>query len=192
MWEMLPVALSVIGTVMGTMGSYSAGDAAATVGRRQKAADEFQAAQMTQQAGQVFAASQRTQLEQVRRGTLLESRAQALTAASGSGGENPINIIANIHAEAAYRGGVALYGGEEQRRQLLMGAEAKRYEGALAEESGNAKRDAAYISGSATLFKGVSSLYSNYGGGGPKAPVADRTFDSTSSIGTGGINWDII
>lgn len=194
MWEMLPVALSVIGSVMSASGSFQAGDAAALVGQRQKQADDFQAAQLTQQGGQVFAASQRTQLEQVRQGTLLESKAQAISAASGAGGVNPMNIIANIHAEAAYRGGVALYNGEEQRRQLMLAASAKTYEGELALESGKAKQTAEYTAGTATLFKGAASLYSTYGGGGPKqspAPTESRTFDSTSSIGTGGINWDI-
>lgn len=195
MWEMLPVALSVIGSVMGAAGSMQSGDAAATVGQRQRQADEFQAAQMTQQAGQQFAAAQRTQLEQIRQGSFAESRALALGAAGGGGTDgNVMNIIANLHAESAYRGSVALYAGEERQRQLLMGAEAKRYEGALAEESGNARRDAAYTTGAAALFKGAGSLYDKYGGGGPakSAPVSDLAFDNTSSIGTGGINWDLV
>ena len=194
MWEMLPVAMSVIGSVMGAAGNFQAGNAAQLIGQRQRQADEFQAAQLTQQGGQVFASAQRQQLEQERLGRLVESKALAGAAASGAGtGGNAMDIIANLHAEAAYRGGVALYNGEEQRRQLLMAAEAKRYEGALAEESGNARKSAAYTAGIGSLFKGASSLFSNYGGGGvgARAPVESRSFDNTSSIGTGGIDWDI-
>ena len=123
-----------------------------------------------------------------------------MTATPGSAGAaGSSSILAAVaHLAAATNAANSLAAqlsanGEEQRRQMMMGAEAKRYEGALAEESGNAKRDAAYISGTANLFKGASSLFSTYGGGGPKgrASVEDRTFDSTSSIGVGGINWDL-
>jgi len=193
MWEFLPVAMSVIGSVMGATGNMQSGDAAQLIGRRQRQADEFQAAQLTQQAGQVFASAQRQDLEQVRLGKLVESKALANAAASGAGtGGNAMDIIANLHSEAAYRGSIALYNGEEQRRQLMMAAEAKRYEGALAEEAGNAKKTAYYTAGVGSLFKGAASLYTNYGGGGAKnnAPIENRTFDNTSSIGEGGINWD--
>lgn len=195
MWEMLPVAMSVIGSVMGAAGSFASGDASQLIGQRQRQADEFQAAQLTQQGGQVFAAAQRQDLEQVRLGKLVESKALANAAASGAGtGGNAMDIIANLHSEAAYRGSIALYNGEEQRRQLLMAADAKRYEGYLAEESGNAKKAAAYTAGVGSLFKGAATLFSNYGGGGVKndAPVESRTFDNTSSIGEGGINWDYV
>lgn len=194
MWEMLPVALSVISSVMGAVGNMQAGDAYQLMGQRQRQADEFQAAQMTQQAGQAFAAAQRQQLEQVRLGTLVESTALARAAASGAGtGGNAMDIIANLHSEASYRGSIALYNGEEQRRQLLMAADVKRYQGALAEESGNAKKTASYTAAVGSLFKGGSTLFSNFGGGGANnyAPVESRSFDNVSSIGEGGINWDI-
>ena len=106
-----------------------------------------------------------------------------------------MDIISNLHAEASYRGAVALYNGEEQRRQLLMGAEAKTYEGELAARAGEAKQKAGNISGMASLFQGGASLFSKYGGGGPKqspAPTSSRSFDNTGSIGAGGINWDIV
>lgn len=189
MWAtLIPVGMQVIGNLM-------QGNASATAGRRQRAAAEFEAAQLEQASGQYVATSQRARLDEKRKGDLVASRILALAAAGGGGtGDGVMDLIANVHAEAAYRGGIALYQGEEKRRQLLMAADARRYEGALAEESGNARKDAASISALGALFKGGASLYNNYGAGGPKSPVESRSFDtgSTSSIGTGGIDWDIV
>jgi hypothetical protein len=186
MWEILPVAMAVIGSVM-------QGNAAATQGTRQRAAENFEAAQMEQQAGQSIAASQRAALEQERQGRFAGSRLQALAAASGGGtGGNVMDIMANLHAEASYRASIALYQGEERARQLRLAAAGKQYEGYLAEESGFARQKASTISAIGAIGKGGASLYSRYGMGGPRAPVEDRQFDGTSSFGAGGINWDAV
>ena len=184
-----PVAMKTIGTVFAGAGNFMAGSAARATGEAQKAEAEFEAQQLEQQGGQVFAASQRTAMEKVRQGKLVESRALALAAASGGGtGAGVMNLIADLHADAAYRSAVALYEGEDKQRQMMMAAGAKRYEGALAEKAGKSKQLAYNIAGVSAIFKGGSTLYDSYGGGGPQqapAPVESRTLSNS------GINWDL-
>jgi pyruvate/2-oxoglutarate dehydrogenase complex dihydrolipoamide acyltransferase (E2) component len=185
MWEFLPVAMSVISSVIGAQGASDAGAAAALAGQRKRAADEFAAQQADINAVQAVAASQRSALEVERQGKLLQSRALALAAASGGGtGGSVVDVIARLSGETALRKATALYDGEEKARVMRMQAQAQRFEGAAAEETGQAQQGAYQTAAIGSLFKGGASLFTNYANGGFKG--------STSPIGTGGINWDLV
>lgn len=170
----LPTAMAVVGGVTSVIGGFQAADAAKTAGERQKTASEFEAAQLQQAAGQSIAASQRDAMEQNRQARLLQSRALALSAASGAGTTDPsvVNLISNIAGEGAYRSSVALYQGEEKARQLNDSAAAAIYQGDVAMETAKNKAKAYRMQGITGAMTGAASLFGKYGAGGPGSPSA--------------------
>ena len=173
MWAFLPVAMTVIGSVMGAAGAYKAGQAAKEAGERQAAEAAFEAAQLEQAAGQSIAAGQHNALDQERQGKLVASRMLAVSAASGAGtGDTVMRLISDVAGENAYRMGVALYQGEERARQQRMAAAAKLYEGESAKIGGQNKQEAYNIAAVGSLFKGAGSLFTQYGGGGFKSSAS--------------------
>jgi hypothetical protein len=161
-------AMKITGSVLEMEGHRAAGEAARVTGQRRNVAAQFEAQQLEQQAGQVVAASQRDAREERRKADLVASRALALAAASGGGASDPtvVRIIAGIAGEGSYRASVSLYRGEDQARRLRMGAKARRYEGAAAEDIGLREEAGHEIAGTAALFSGSSTLAGRYGGGG--------------------------
>lgn len=159
-------------------------------GQEQKKKAEFEASQLQEQAGNAVAVGQRENMEIQREAKLTQSRALALAAASGGGASSPtaVRIISNIAKRGAYEGAVALYNGEERARQLIVAAKAKRYEGELSEQAGqrgmNERVDySAYnLAAGASLLKGASSLYFQYGGGGPSATNTAATDTNGFSV----------
>jgi hypothetical protein len=143
--------ISAAGTILSTVSSISGG-------RSDDAAARFQAKQMEQQAGQERAASQREAIEERRKARFAESRALAVSAASGAGASDPtvLDIMGDLESEGEYRALTALFNGEERARGLEMGASAKRYEGATAKRSG-------YMKAGSTILGGGYSLLEKYG-----------------------------
>lgn len=154
MAEIAAVA-TILSTVVSAAGSIMSGNAA------NKAA-KFEAAQMTQQAGQERAASQRQAIEQRRQAGLANSRVTAVAAASGAGATDAsvLDIQGDNAATGEYNALSALYSGEEKARGLEMGAVAKRYEGANAAQAGK-------MQAVGTILSSGKSLYDIYGNGGP-------------------------
>lgn len=187
MWNFLPAALSIFGSITQAAGARQAGQAARDNAERQRVAAQFTAAQLEQQAGQSIAASQRQAAEQTRQATLLKSRALALAAASGAGASDPtiVNLMSRISGEGAYRSAVALYQGEEQARQSRLKAAGAIYEGDAAVAGGIDRQNAYNTSATASLLSGAGSLFARYGMGGP-----GKDAGSTSPVDSFGINWD--
>lgn len=121
-----------------------------------------QALQLEQSAGQDRATSQRAAIEQRRAARYLQSRAQALAAASGAGASDPTvtKIIGDIAGEGEYGALVAMYEGEDAAR-------AKETAAKVARKTGSAMANASYLKAGTTLLSGASSWYDKYGGGGP-------------------------
>lgn len=164
MAQVAAVVTKVLGGAAQMVGYQQAADSARVSGQRKNVESQFEAEQLEQAAGQSIAASQRDAQEERRRATLTASRALALAAASGGGASDPtiVRLIAGIKGEGSYRSGVALYKGEEQARRLRMGASAKRYEGAVAEESGIQQGAAYDTMATAALLDTGSSLAAKY------------------------------
>ena len=154
MAQAIPVALMAASTALSAGGTIIGANAEA---RSLKS----EATQLDTQAGQDRASSQRAAIEQRRQARLLQSRAQAVGAASG-GASDPtvVNIISRLAGEGQYRALTALYEGEEMARSKEMQARARR------QEAKNTKR-AGYISAAGQVLGGASSIYSRFGGGGP-------------------------
>lgn len=137
----IPVALSALSSVMG--------------GQSQKAAAEYKAAQMNQQAGQDRASAQRDAIEQQRQATLAQSRLRAV-AGGGAGDPTVVKLSEDIAGEGEYRALTSLYNGEERARGLEMAAAGKQLEGSQAVTASYLK------AGSSILGKGPS-LHEKYG-----------------------------
>jgi len=185
--------MAVAGAATSIIGGNNAAAAATEAGARQKAANEFEAAQLEQSAGQAIATSQRDSEDQRRQARLVQSRALALSAASGGSVTDPtvVNLIGDIAGEGAYRAGVALYQGADKARQLNMGASAKRYEGDMAVEAASNKAKAYRMQGITGAFSSATSLFGKYGGGGPGA-VASAGSGGSSLILDAGISNPMI
>lgn len=166
--------MAIAGTLMQFKGQKDAAKAAKRMGARENEARQKEAIQLEFQAGQSIAASQRKMLEERRQAQLVQSRAQAVAAASGGGSSDPtvVGIISKIAGEGAYRESVALFDGYDRARLLRESAKAKRLEGEIAAEGGNYRAKAYETMATASLLKGGASigesLYSRYGKGGPK------------------------
>lgn len=171
------VGVTVAGMVMQAQGSAKASMAARATALRKQQADEFEAKQLEQNAGQAIAASQRVALDRARDARYVQSRALAVAAASGGGVSDPtvVNLIGRIAGEGAYRQGLALYEGEDRARAMRMAAATKRFEGTMAIEEGDMSADAFATQGMGSLVKGGASLFSKYGGKGPSGGSGDSS-----------------
>lgn len=191
----VPVALQVGSMIMGSRasslaarGAEQAAEAARRNALNKQKAGEFVAQQLEVNAGQAVAAAQRGAMDERRNARLVQSRALALSAASGGGALDPtiVNNLGRIAGEGTYRANVRLYEGAERARELRMAAAAKRFEGRLGIEGGEATAEAYRIAGETEAMKGTSamlkggagliapvkSLLEKYGNGGPSGDAA--------------------
>lgn len=165
-------ALATVGSLVGQAGAQKrAGEFQAQSAAYQSQLGNAQALQMEQQAGQERAVAQRAMLEERRRGRLVGSRAQAISAASGGGALDPsiVNILGDIDAETELRALTALYQGEERARGAEYGAVLDRaggagsvYAGNVAKQAGNASANRSYMQAGGELFKGGGSLLERF------------------------------
>tara|TARA_R110000868_G_scaffold411755_1_gene708895 strand:- start:13809 stop:14408 length:600 start_codon:yes stop_codon:yes gene_type:complete len=179
----IPVAMSALGMFTGAAGSAKAATAARVAGEKQRVASQFEAAQLEQQAGQAVAVGIQAANEQRRQAMLVQSRALAISAASGGSASDStiIKLLSRTAGEGAYRAGVALYQGEEKARQLRLSAASKLYEGDAAAESANQRADAYGTTAAGNLLSGGASLYAKYGMGRPSAGKSEPTGNYTNN-----------
>lgn len=119
--------LALIGTLISAGGSIvqgiSANDAAQT-----------EAAQMEERGKEDFAASQREAIDKRREGRLVNSRQQALAAASGAGADAPtiVKLMTDTAGQAEYNAASTMFGGLQRRAGMNDSARARRKEGQAA------------------------------------------------------------
>ncbi|WP_420961046.1 hypothetical protein [Brucella sp. IR073] len=118
--------LSTIGTVASAGGTVLSGVAA-------KRDADFVAAQEQQQAAEERAAASREAQQKRREGALVQSRQQALAAASGAGAGTDaptiVKLMTDTAGQADYNARTVLYGGEQRARGLEASARARRRSG---------------------------------------------------------------
>lgn len=94
---------------------------------------KFEAQQMDMRAKEETAAAQRDAIAKRKEGALINSRAQAIAAASGAGaGEDAptiVNIMKKTAADAEYNAGASMYGGLSRARGLTDSAKGRRAAG---------------------------------------------------------------
>lgn len=151
----LPIALMVGGTIFQAMGQANA--ASATQQGYDYAA---RAAQIN--AGQANATAQRAAIQRQREGTLAIETAEARAAGSGAGATDPtvLNIEGNLKKQGTYNALTELWSGSERARGFQQEAVTDTYKGDLAQA-------AVPWEVAGTILSGATTLYGNYGGGGP-------------------------
>ena len=163
----LATATDVTGKLIGTYSHYQYGQQAA-------AADEFQAAQLRQNAGQAQAAAQHDAYEVDKQSQYVASAALAAAAGSGGGASDPtvVNIMARNAGEGAYRKALALYQGDDRARLMNMQADAKEFEGQNIKANSNEVATSQLLAAGTAGIMGMAQtggLYSRFGRGGPGA-----------------------
>ncbi len=170
--------MAAASTLIGAFGALQQGQAQAAAGRAQQQSMQYQmqlrnaqAAAMEQSAGQERAAAQRAAIEQRRQGRFIDSRAQAISAASGGGALDPsiVNLMGDLGGEADFRAATALYQGEDRARNLEYGAVLQRatgqgdlYAGEVARRSGEAAQSRSYLRAAGTVAGGAAKIYDRY------------------------------
>lgn len=162
MGDPITTGLLIGGTVLSGVGSYSQGAAA------QKQANA-EAAQLTAQASNQKAASQLQAMEDRRQARLLESRAQAVAAASGGGATDTsvVNAISGLEEQGELNALTTLFSGNQQSQQLLQQAASRRAEGSATKKAGGLR---AFTS----LLSAGGSLYDRYGGSPTQAKTTTQ------------------
>lgn len=116
--------LAVIGSIVQAVGSIAGGIAA-------NDAAQAEAAQLEERGQEEFAASQRDAQARREEGRLVNSRAQALGAASGAGADAPtiVRLMTNTAGQSELNAQSDLYGGRQRRAGMRDNARARRAEG---------------------------------------------------------------
>jgi hypothetical protein len=162
-FETIALVLGGISTAASMVGQINQGKAA-------KQAANYKAQQMEANAGQERAASQRGAIEQRRKAMLMQSRAQAVGAASGSLSDpSTVNILGDLAGEGELGALTALYQGEARARGYEAEATTSRYEGNAAKKAGQA---AAIGTGLSFFGKYGSSMMGSGGGFDSSMPTS--------------------
>ena len=163
--------IGVIGGIAGGQAQRAAANNQAVAARHRAALAERAAEAKEQAAGQERAVSQRAAIEQRRQGGFVESRVQAIAAASGAGALDPtiVGILGDIGIETDLRAETALFEGEEAARGLEFGADIDRAGGAgelfaadAAIRAGRSARNRSFLAASGTLLEGTESLFDRF------------------------------
>jgi hypothetical protein len=167
---LIATAVSAVATIGSTIVGFAGAQQQAAAAKNDAA---YKAKQMTMQAQESRAASQREALETTRRSQLAQSQLQARAAASGAGAtdETVIGLGEAIAGRGEYERLMQMYKGENQARG---------YEdaGAAAIATGNAEAKGAKLKGFGTILSGVGSLASTAGDyyNPRKLPSASSTY----------------
>lgn len=150
----LPVA-QVIGAGVSALGTIAAG-------RQQREAGEWQAREYERQARSERAGAQVDAEERQRRSELLQSRLQAVGAASGFSATDPtsLNLLGEIERHGRVQADMAMFGGEDRATGLMSQGEMARYSGRAA-ETGSMYRAVG------TILGGIGGLSRYRDGGSP-------------------------
>mgnify|MGYP001570328437 CR=1 FL=1 len=172
----IPLAMNVLGTALQSGGEKQAG-------RDEKAAADFQAAQLRVNAGQAVAASQIDAANETRKSKLLQSRALALAAASGGGAVDPsvMKIISGLAGEGKLASLTQLYAGDERARAMNSQAAATEYEGVLKKKAYDTKARGTILSGAKSIYDTLGPAFSSGGG---------RTGDTSGYETSPGVMYD--
>ncbi len=152
------IGAQVMSTVLTAGGQLQRGNAQEAIGQRTNIADQFQAAQLQQNASADIASGQVAAENQNMATGYIVSQAMARAAASGGGASDPtvINNIARIQAEGAYRANVARYSGQVQARTAENQAAADIFAGQTAQSDAEAAKRSAGLSAFATVLSGTA------------------------------------
>lgn len=140
--------ISALSAGMSALGGISAGAA-------EKTNADFEAQQLDMKAKEETAAAQRDAIAKRREGAILNSRAQAVAAASGGGAGTDaptiVKLMSDTAGEAEYNAGASMYGGYSRAAGLRDSAKGRR-------AAGKASLLGSVLSGFGGAAKTVSSF----------------------------------
>ncbi|MGH8266797.1 MAG: hypothetical protein ACRETS_05710, partial [Steroidobacteraceae bacterium] len=127
-------------------------------GMRTKAADDYSAALLEQEAGQSVASGIQGAIMERRKATYVASSARARIAAGGlaTTGPSAIATVGQIRGQGEYNALTSLYGGYDRAAELAAHGSALRNEGGAASTAG-------WLSGVSSVLTGGTSFYDKYG-----------------------------
>lgn len=160
--QYMPAIATAFSAGLKSFGILEKGNATVEAASRRQQAAEFEAQQMTINAGQARAAAQRAAYFKGLEGQRLMS---AIQARAGAGGADPtiLNIMGQAMAQSAYNRQSALYSGEEKARAFRMQAAGKRYDAAQGTADAKAaQRGYRFAALSPLAETGAKSLYDKY------------------------------
>ncbi|TIM06654.1 hypothetical protein [Mesorhizobium sp.] len=157
--------ISFLGTGLSAVGTVAGGVAA-------KNASDYEAQQYDMKAKEEVAAAQREAMMKRKEGALVNSRSQALAAASGAGAgiEAPtiVKLMTETAGAAEYNAGTSMYGGNSRAAGLRDAARSSR-------ASGKASLLGSIFSGFGTAASRTAIASDIFNGLDPKGPMADPT-----------------
>lgn len=141
-------ALAIVGSLVGAVGSVISG----VVANNQASA---QASALDVKAGEERAASQREAISRAKEATYMQSKGQAIAAASGGGAADPTvdKLMADLGAQGVYQSGVALYEGETAAR-------GDEFQAKLLKQQGKQALFSSFINASGSVLNGFSNFSS--------------------------------
>lgn len=145
--------LELIGAMVSGFGTIASGVAS-------NRAAQQDALNMEAQGKEELAASQREALAKRREASIINSRAQALAAASGAGAGDDaptiIKLMSQTASEGEYNAQSALFGGRSRKMGMIQGAKSRRAEG-------KASLLGSVFSGFGTMAKGGADFAASKG-----------------------------
>jgi hypothetical protein len=158
--------LSGIGAGVSAAGTIAGGANAAALGKSQQNLDDYEAAQLRENASSEIGAAQRTMLDIQQKTRLAQGKLTANAAGSGfvATSGSPEAISESIAKRGTYEGAMALFGGENQSTGDLNRAQGLEMSGEIAAEGGQMQQNASYYSAVGNLASAGGTMFKNYAG----------------------------
>lgn len=127
-------ALAAIGPLLGAIGTGVSVVGTLAAGAAANDAAQSEAAQLEAKGKEDFAASQREAQDKRREGRLVNSRQQAIAAASGAGADTPtiVKLMTDVAGQSEYNAQTTMFGGLQRKKGMNDSANARRAEGSAA------------------------------------------------------------
>lgn len=157
-------------------------------GAQRQAAANFEANVLETNATQRIAVAQRDMLDAQRMTRLVQSRAQAVGAASGGGATSPtvLTLMGTMAKDGAVNASRAMYSGEEAARTMRLQAFENRVSGQFAQIGGSLQSEATQGRGRATELQSYASITGTAGGLYGKYGKPGQTTNNTQVSDFGG------
>jgi hypothetical protein len=164
--------ISAMGTIAGGSAAATAGNNALVMGESQQNQDNYQAAQLTENASSEIGAAQRTMLDTQQKTRMAESTITADAAGSGftASAGTPAAISGSVAQRGTYEAAMNLWQGENASTGDLNKAQGDVLSGDIAlqggqmqQQAGQMQQQASYYTAAGNLATSGSTLFSNYG-----------------------------
>jgi len=159
------MALTAAGTAMSASSTIAGGNAAARAGLMQQNADNYQAAQLNENAPGEIGAAQRTMLDTQLKTKQLQSTIEANAAGGGVNAAvgSPVAAEKEIAGRGTYQSLMDLFNGQNKATGEENEAQGATYSGVIANEGGQMQQRAANLNAMATIAGGGASMMRSAG-----------------------------